>query len=107
MTENEYQEAAAEFLNIWQRQISAMMVDPKFINSFLNVFKNMQSGYDATKATSHPTSTFDARDDMLAQLAFRLASCEQRLAYLENANKTTPKISPQAKPKKRTAKKSS
>jgi len=86
MTEKKYQEAAAEFLDLWQKQISALMVDKKFIQVFLDMFQNAQNktntNYEKSTA-SNPSTTPDARDDLLAQLTFRLASCEKRIAALE------------------------
>ena len=100
MTEKKYQEAAAEFLDLWQKQISTLMVDKKFIQVFLDMFQNAQNktntNYEKSTASNSAT-TPDARDDLLAQLAFRLASCEKRIAALEAEKLAKPRAKRTAK----------
>jgi hypothetical protein len=106
MKANPYQDVAKEFLDVWQKQIASMVGDKQFIQAFLEMFQNMQKQNYAHTQTSNPASnsaaTPDAGNDMLAQLTFRLAMCEKRIATLES-EKTVSK-----KPESRkTAKRSS
>jgi len=99
---NNYQDMAREFLDVWQKQITSVVGDKQFIQAFLEMFQNMQKqnqNYAANAANpSHSSTASNAGGDMLAQLAFRLAMCEKRLAALEG--KKTAAAKP--KPRKRT-----
>lgn len=90
-----YQEMAREFVDIWQKQMVSVATDKQFIQAFLDMFQNLQNmqnaqgkqhqshNYAANSKTSNSATAHDAGADVLAQLAFRLAMCEKRLAALE------------------------
>src|SRR5690348_13203423 len=89
MTANPYNQMAREFMDLWQKQISAVVSDKRFIHAMLDLLNNMQKGNYApgTAKAAHSDPAHAAHDDagVLAELAFRLAMCEKRIAALESA----------------------
>lgn len=85
MTANPYQDIAKEFLDLWQKQVTSAMGDKQFIHAMLELLQNMQAKPNAksTNAASHPANAPAAEHELFAELTFRLAMCEKRLAALE------------------------
>ena len=87
MQNTPYQHMAKEFLDLWQKQVSAVVSDKQFIQSMLEMFQNIQKPGSNERAcnpdTANPANAPDANHGMLAELAFRLAMCEKRIATLE------------------------
>ncbi len=90
MTDNPYQDIAKDFLNLWQKQMTSVMGDKQFIHAMLELFQNMQVKPNAkpTAAASNAANAPAAEHGVLAELTFRLAMCEKRLAALEAAKPT-------------------
>ncbi len=86
MADNQYQDVARDFMNLWQKQMTSVMGDKQFIHAMLELFQNMQVKPNAkpTAATSNTSDAPAAEHGMLAELAFRVAMCEKRLAALES-----------------------
>ena len=104
MNQNPYQDIAKEFMDVWQKQITSTIGDKQFIQATLEMFQNMQKQSHANQSsasTSHSAPTPDPRDDLLSQLAFRLAMCEKRLAALEGKKPAKPRETVTRKPAKR------
>lgn len=94
MNDNPYQDIAKEFLDLWQKQMTSVMGDKKFIHTMLDLFQNMQSkttnaGSNANATTAHTADAPRPEHELFSQLAFRLAMCEKRLAALEGKKTTT------------------
>ena len=108
MTNTGYQHLAKEFMDLWQKQISSVISDKQFIQTMLELFKTAQNPHDnaRTNPSSQSAATPDADPGLLAELTFRLAMCEKRLAALENGTpkkpkgRTVPKTSPDRRSKK-------
>jgi hypothetical protein len=85
MTANQYQDIAKEFLDLWQKQVTSVIGNKQFIQSMLDLLQNMQAKPDAKPdpAAPHPSVTPASEPGLLAELAFRVAMCESRLATLE------------------------
>jgi len=86
MQNNAYQNLAKEFMDLWQKQVAAVISDKQFIHAMLDLFQSIQTpGHDQRNAAApaHPAHTADAEPGLLAEFAFRLAMCEKRLAVLE------------------------
>lgn len=85
MADNQYQDVARDFMNLWQKQMTSVMGDKQFIHAMLELFQNMQVKTNAkpTAAASNPSDAPAAEHGVLAELAFRVAMCEKRLAALE------------------------
>ena len=92
MTANPYQDIAKEFLDLWQKQVTSAMGDKQFIHAMLELLQNMQSKPNAksTATASYPTNAPAAEHELLAELTFRLAMCEKRIAALEAKKPTKP-----------------
>ena len=92
-------------MDLWQKQMSAVISDKQFIQAMLELFQNMQMPDYARKsspaAASHPAHAPDAGHELLAELAFRLAMCEKRLAALEQQGEKSGK-KPKTAPKNTT-----
>jgi|CXWL01.1.fsa_nt_gi hypothetical protein len=91
MTDNPYQDTAREFINLWQKQMTSVMGDKQFIHAMLELFQNMQAKPNA-KPTATASNTANApapEHGVLAELAFRVAMCEKRLAALESKQPAT------------------
>lgn len=86
MSANPYQDVAREFLDLWQKQVASVMGDKQFIHAMLELLKNMQAKAHDKPATtaSNPADTSSSEHGVLAELAFRLAMCEKRIAALES-----------------------
>jgi hypothetical protein len=89
-----YNDIAKEFLDIWQKQITSVVGDKQFIQATLEMFQQMQKKNHANTTASNTAATSDTRDDMLAQLAFRLAMCEKRIAALEGKKSRASRAKP-------------
>src|SRR5476649_1192049 len=91
MQNNPYQHIAKEFMDLWQKQISSVISDKQFIQAMLEMFQTAQNpAHDRTRTAAdpaHPADAADADHGLLAELAFRLAMCEKRLAALEGQGK--------------------
>jgi hypothetical protein len=105
MTSNPYQDLAKEFLDIWQKQIGSVMGDKQFIHAMLELLQQLQAKqtYAKPTTTANTAAASGSEHELLAELAFRVAMCEKRLAALESAPHARKK--PAAKPQK-TAKRS-
>lgn len=108
MNQNPYQDIAKEFMDVWQKQITSTIGDKQFIQATLEMFQNMQNNVQkqshanqSSTTTSHSSPTPDPRDDLLSQLAFRLAMCEKRLAAIEGKKPAKPRETVTRKPAKR------
>lgn len=92
MQNNAYQQLAKEFMDLWQKQISSVVSDKQFIQAMLEMFQNMQNPGNDRKSSgtnaSDPAHSADADHGMLAELAFRIASLEKRVAALESGQGT-------------------
>jgi hypothetical protein len=102
MTNAGYQQLAKEFMDLWQKQVASVVSDKQFLQSMLEMFQVAQSqftpgqaGHDAASASAESGYPADANAGLLADLAFRVAMCEKRLAALEQPAK--PKRKPAAK----------
>jgi len=85
-----YQQLAKEFMDLWQKQISAAISDKQFIQSMLGMFqsvKNPANEHTRPSTSAHASAAPDADHGVLAELAFRLAMCEKRLSALEQRDK--------------------
>jgi chaperonin cofactor prefoldin len=90
---NPYQHMAKEFMDLWQKQISTVISDKQFIQAMLEMFQTSQNsqGNEAQRtASSHAANTAAADHGVVAELAFRLAMCEKRIATLEHQAKKSP-----------------
>lgn len=90
-----YPQLAKEFMDLWQKQIASVVSDKQFIQSMLEMLESMKMPH--VKPTAQPADTSDAPGSdagLHAQLAYRLAMCERRIAALEKAAAGT------ARPKK-------
>lgn len=90
-----YQKLAKDFMDLWQKQVASVVSDKQFIHAMLEMFQSMQAPgtYGTAKPTaSNPAHAADADHGLLAELAFRLAMCEQRLAALEQQCKKSGRI---------------
>ena len=95
MQNNAYQQMAKDFMDLWQKQVASVVSDKQFIHAMLDMFQTMRMpNHDGKKpaATADASPAPDADHGLLAELAFRLAMCEKRLAALEQRK-------PAAKPK--------
>ncbi len=86
MNPNPYQDIAKEFLDLWQKQVTSVMGDKQFIHAMLELLKNTQAkpNEKPTTAAAHPADAPATEHGLLAELAFRLAMCEKRIAALES-----------------------
>ena len=86
-----YQQLAKEFMDLWQKQISAVISDKQFIQAMLEMFQSVQSPGSNEKtsssASTHTSNAPDADHGVLAEFAFRLAMCEKRISTLEQQHK--------------------
>ena len=102
MQNNAYQQLAKEFMDLWQKQISSVVSDKQFIQAMLEMFQSSQkpASHDRPHESSaaDPAHAPDAGDGVLAELAFRLAMCEKRIAVLEQQLKKPAKPRATAKP---------
>jgi hypothetical protein len=89
MTNPDYQRLAREFMDMWQKQMGSVVRDKQFIEAMLDMTKNWQNPYAGAKTTrnTNTAAADDAGDGDLAQLAFRIGMCEQRLAALESGQR--------------------
>jgi hypothetical protein len=89
MTNPDYQRLARDFMDMWQKQMGSVVRDKQFIEAMLGMTKNWQNPYAGAKTTrnSDPADAADAGAGDMAQLAFRIGMCEQRLSALEGAGK--------------------
>ncbi len=97
MTQPDYHKIAREFMDLWQKQLSAVVRDKQFVHAMLEMMQSMQAGngkpfQQAADAPDAPDA--DAR--VLSELAFRVAMCERRLAALESGGKQKPAKSARA-----------
>jgi chaperonin cofactor prefoldin len=92
MQNNPYQNMAKEFMDLWQKQISAVISDKQFIQAMLEMFQTSQNpqSNEAQRPSSHAANTAHADHGVVAELAFRLAMCEKRIATLEHQAKKSP-----------------
>ncbi len=84
MTANQYQDMAREFLDLWQKQVTSVMGDKQFIHAMLEMLKNLQAKTNDKSAASHTSDAPAPEHGLLAELTFRVAMCEKRLAALES-----------------------
>ena len=83
MTDNPYQHMARQFVDMWQRQLSDMLVDENFV---ANIIDTMHQTGGFPHASTSPTDTPfspDVANAVVGQLERRLAHAEGRLAELE------------------------
>ncbi|MDX1975155.1 MAG: hypothetical protein SFT92_05715 [Rickettsiales bacterium] len=88
-----YQQIAREFLDLWQKQVASTMNDKQFIQSMLELIQGFQHTGNHAKTATAASHTADApghEPGVLAELTFRLAMCERRLAELEKQSKKSP-----------------
>lgn len=87
MKNDDYQEWAKSFMDLWQKQAGSVVRDKTFIEAMLEMTKQWPNAYAPSGKHSHSRAgnTADADDGDLAQFAFRVGMCEQRLAALEAA----------------------
>ena len=93
MQSNPYQHMAKEFMDLWQKQISAVISDKQFIQAMLELFQQAQNPSKNEQQhpnTSHASHTAAADTGLVAELAFRLAMCEKRIVALERSLKKSP-----------------
>ena len=99
MTTAPYQQLAKEFMDLWQKQITSVISDKQFISAMLDMLQSAQPQAYANKrnanTAANPSHAPDANGNVLAELAFRVAMCEKRLATLEQSKK--PRAKPAAK----------
>lgn len=89
MPPSPYATMAKELMDLWQKQMSSVVGDKQFLHAMLEMIQTMQMpNAQPNTATSTPQSTDASGNDAsdYAQLAYRLAACEQRLAALEKRN---------------------
>jgi hypothetical protein len=104
---------ASAFLDLWQDQLTRSMTDRDFVRNMMDMMQRMQhDSMDAFRSSPnaqargqntknrHASAASGAGDDQLAQLAQRVADCEQRIRELEAAlARANAKPKPNAKPK--------
>lgn len=85
-----YSHLAKDFLELWQKQMASVVSDKQFLHAMLEMIQTMQMPNAAKQpnatTTAHPADAPRAQHDERAQLAYRLAMCERRLAALEKGN---------------------
>lgn len=84
MTDNPYQHMAKQFVDMWQKQLSDMLVDENFVASMVDMM-HQSGGFpnaNAAPFANAPVSP-DAANPAVGQLERRLASAEGRIAELE------------------------
>ncbi|MBY0406880.1 MAG: hypothetical protein K2Q01_04255, partial [Rickettsiales bacterium] len=69
-------------MDLWQKQVASAMSDKQFIETMLEMFQTSLNPDDRNAPTAEPSPAPDADAGLLAELAFRLAMCEKRLAAL-------------------------
>ena len=88
MQNSPYQQMAKEFMDLWQKQISSVISDKQFLQAMLELFQSAQNkGNDRPSSASNPANATAADHGVVAELAFRVAMCEKRLATLEHQAK--------------------
>src|SRR4051812_5381531 len=99
-----YQHLAKEFMDLWQKQVSSVISDKQFIQAMLEMFQStyMPGHHDRQRPASaaDPAHASDADPGLLAELAFRLAMCEKRLAALEQQREPGEQRSPAKSPQR-------
>jgi hypothetical protein len=100
MTNPDYQRLARDFMDMWQKQMGSVVRDKQFIQAMLDMTKNWQNPYASAQKPAYPhaADADDAKLGDLAQLAFRIGMCEQRLLALEAAAKPKSAGKRKAKP---------
>lgn len=92
MSEMDYQALARQFMDMWQGQMGKAMMDPKFMQSMLEVMQQMQmpmAGMGGAYAADRPAAdAAEHSDGAVAELERRLAACEARIALLESELKS-------------------
>lgn len=89
MTDNPYQLMAKQFVDMWQKQLSDMLVDENFVANVIDMMHQSGGFPHAGQASQHAASAAntalspDAANALVGQLERRLASAEGRIAELE------------------------
>ena len=87
MKQQDYQQLASEFIDLWQKQLGQMVTDKQFIES---MFQGLQQMANVANPNSHEHATTSSPDDVaeqLSQLDFRLRMVEGRLQKLESKHR--------------------
>jgi hypothetical protein len=89
---DDYQKLAGQFMDMWQKNMAAMMNDSEFIRAFLQMMqassfsaKDNASYGNAPPNPADASPAPDARDAAIAGLKVSLATVEKRLGALEHA----------------------
>lgn len=88
MTDKTYQTMARQFVDMWQKHLSDMLVDERFVASLIDVM-HQSGGFPHAPHVNNPASAEkpavspDASNAAVEQLQRRLASAEARIAELE------------------------
>lgn len=84
-----YQPMAKHFIDMWQKQLSDMLVDERFVAHIIDMMHQSGGFPHAGQASSpaasaaHAALSPDAANALVGQLERRLASAEGRIAELE------------------------
>jgi TolA-binding protein len=86
MTDTPYQHMAKQFVDMWQKQLSDMLVDENFVANLIDMMHQQGVQPHAQPASSSPANSAvspDATNAVVGQLERRIASAEGRIAELE------------------------
>src|SRR5690606_10450740 len=83
MTDNPYHPMARQFVEMWQKQLSDMLVDPQFVAAAIDMMHQTGGFPHASPSAPHAPLSPDAANALVGQLERRLASAEGRIAELE------------------------
>ncbi|MBV8938953.1 MAG: hypothetical protein JO089_03840 [Alphaproteobacteria bacterium] len=94
MTQTSYRQLAQQYMELWQKQMSAVLTDREFIQSMLEMMQAASSGgsraHDAGRRPSaHAADSPGAANERLEQLDYRLRMLEQRIGALEESARKT------------------
>ena len=84
MDNTQYQKLAAEFIEMWQKQLGNVVTDQRFVEQMFAGLQQM-ANYANPGSYERPVSTAtDDVDERLGELDFRLRMAEERIGKLES-----------------------
>lgn len=94
MSDDNIKKLSEQFLDLWQRQLTATMKNPEIVGSMMEMLHTMQSNmgklYDFPKQETSATDTdlSEPGDDELLELDRRIRKLEKRIDKLESGTKS-------------------
>jgi hypothetical protein len=85
MSTTPYQHMAKEFMDLWQKQVASVVSDKDFIQAMLGMVQSMKMPNAPSPQPADTANASGSDTGIHAQMAYRLAMCERRLAALEKA----------------------